>query len=50
MSATSLSPPRCAEPNSVPRPTDPTPMAAFPESFFAQPARLRSEPSNSGSQ
>jgi len=32
------------------RPTEPTVMVGLPVSFFVQPARLRSEPSNSGTQ
>lgn len=32
------------------RPTEPTVMVVLPVSFFVQPARLRSEPSNSGIQ
>ncbi len=32
------------------RPTEPTVMVVLPVSFLVQPARLRSEPSNSGSQ
>jgi hypothetical protein len=36
--------------NSPLRPTEPTVIEVLPVSFLAQPAKLRSEPSNSGSQ
>ncbi len=36
--------------NSPVSPTEPTVMVGLPVSFLAQPAKFRSEPSNSGSQ
>ena len=47
--ASELSPPKEAM-NSPDRLTLPTVMPGLPVSFFVQPARLRSDPSNSGSQ
>ena len=42
-------PPKAAM-NSPSRPTEPTVMVGLPVSFLIQPAKFRSEPSNSGSQ
>ena len=47
--ASELSPPMPAT-NSPVRPTDPTVIVGKPVSFFVQPAKFKSEPSNSGSQ
>jgi len=44
-----LSPAKAAK-NSPVKPTEPTVIVALPVIFFAQPAKLRSDPSNSGSQ
>ncbi len=43
-------PPARLDMNSVSRPTEPTAMVGLPESSLTQPARVRSESGNSGSQ